>query len=186
VLCMFGRFEEALVALGAAQATSPLDVDIGAEKAAVYFRWHRFAQAAEAAKQTLAIESDNELARWVLGLVLEHQGAVDEAEKIYRSLPFRPVRHPIALAHLLAATGRVKEAEEIIEKMRKVAPHPSAEALIYAVMGDRERALQLLEQAYKDRDMNVLFVSMDPRYDLLRREPRFQKICKQLGLPARG
>jgi serine/threonine protein kinase/Flp pilus assembly protein TadD len=183
VLCMYGRFDEALAALNVAQSVAPLDPDIGAEKAAVYFRARRYAQAAEAARQTITIDPEEYMAKWILGMALQHQGSIAEAEAVLRPLPFRPIRNPIALAHLLASSGRTEEAMRLVEQIHKVVSHPSAEAIVYVAAGQRETALTLLEKAYAMRDMNVIFISMDPRYDAIRNEPRWIALCKKLGVP---
>lgn len=183
VLCMFGRFEEALSALAKAQAIAPLDAEIAASRAVVYFQWRRYAHAAEAARQALAIDPKDGFALWTLATALHHQGQVADAEKILRGLPFRPVRNPIALAHLLAVTGRKEEALAIALEIRRVAPHPSGEALIFAAAGDHEKAISLIEEAVTTRDVSLPFVLSDPRYDLLRADPRYAKVCRSAGLP---
>jgi len=183
VLCMYGRFDEALASLSAAQSIVPTSAEIGAEKAAVYFRARRYSQAAEAARQAIAIDADSDMAKWILAMALQHQGAVGEAEAILRSLPFRPIRNPIALAHLLASSGRVQEAMPLVSRVQSESSHPSAEAVVFVAAGQLDMALTLLEKAVATRDMNVLFVSMDPRYDRIRNQTRWISICKRLGVP---
>lgn len=183
VLCMFGRFEEALAALDAVLVASPLDTEAGAEKASVYFRWRRFHQAEQAAQQTLGVQKDDDTARWVLALAYQFQGRREEAEALYRTLPPRPRRYPISLAHLLITSGRSREAAPLIENLEKARKNPSAIALLYAVKGDYQRALSLLDQALAEKDVNLLYVPMDPRYDAIREHPRFVKLFQQLGLP---
>ena len=56
-------------------------------------------------------------------------------------------------------------------------------AQIYARLGDKNQALAALEQAYHDRDSNLTYVKVEPAFDDLRSDPRFQKIVQQLALP---
>lgn len=184
IYCMFGRFEEAQKALDAVLAASPLDTEVGAEKAAVYFRWRRIPQAQQAAQQTLAVEPGNFMAKWVLGLTYQYQGRVVEAEKLFRGLPGRPRRYPISLAHLLIMNHRAEEAAPAIAEIEKVHGNPSALALLRAIAGDYEGALKLLEDSLESRDINLMYVPMDPRYDMIRDHPRFVNVFRRIGLPA--
>ncbi|MEP7362515.1 MAG: protein kinase [Acidobacteriota bacterium] len=184
IFCMFGRYQDALAALDAVLAVSPVDTEIGGEKAMVYYRWRRLVQAEQTARQTLAVKSDDAMSRFVLGLIHQAQGHTAEAEKLFRSLPERPGRYPLALAQLLLSTGRSGEAGPAIELVSKYHRNPSARALLTLTGGDREGAINLLEQAYNERDINLMYVAMDPRYDLLRDDPRFVELFKRIGVPA--
>ncbi len=184
ILSMFGRYEEALAALNAVQAMSPLDTEVGGERASLYFRWRHYVQAEQAARQTLAVDPNDDMSRWVLGMVFQYQGRLAEAEKLFRALPPRPSRYPVALGHLLASTGRVPEALAVISAIeQRGATSPSAIALIHAAAGSGDDALELLELALARRDINLLYVPMDPRYDSLRSHPRFVAIFRKIGLP---
>jgi len=54
----------------------------------------------------------------------------------------------------------------------------------YAVaLGDNQRALDYLEQAYEKRQFRLLCATTDPRYDPLRNEPRFKKLLQKFTQP---
>ncbi|HUI72284.1 MAG TPA: tetratricopeptide repeat protein, partial [Spirochaetia bacterium] len=50
--------------------------------------------------------------------------------------------------------------------------------LIFA--GDKARALDFLERAYHDKDGWLIFVPIDPAFDSLRSDPRFDRLMQQL------
>ncbi|HET8677365.1 MAG TPA: tetratricopeptide repeat protein [Blastocatellia bacterium] len=52
----------------------------------------------------------------------------------------------------------------------------------YALLGEKEEALDAMEEAYKARDFLLPFVNVDPLYDGLRSEPRFQAMLRRIGL----
>ena len=54
---------------------------------------------------------------------------------------------------------------------------------LYTRAGDAELALDYLEQAFEERDPNIPYLSVDPIFDYLRGEPRFQALIRRLGLP---
>jgi hypothetical protein len=54
--------------------------------------------------------------------------------------------------------------------------------MIYAGLGDTESALFWLEKGLETRDVRLVFLLADPRWDLLRQEPRFQNLSRRLNL----
>ena len=186
VLTMFGRHEAALASLDAVQAALPLNAEIATERASILYRSRRYLDAEQSARQALALELDNDGARFVLGLALEQLGRREEAEVEFRVVARRPTpaRNVIGLAHLLVTTGRKAEGLALIAASPRIASVPSAEALIHAGAGDRQNALALIERAWAERDINLLYVPSDPRYDPLRAEPRYLEIFRKVGLPA--
>jgi tetratricopeptide (TPR) repeat protein len=61
---------------------------------------------------------------------------------------------------------------------------PGELALRYAQLGDREKALSLLEEAYRRHSPRLLGVQNDPAYDFLHRDERYRAIVRGVGLPA--
>jgi TolB-like protein/Tfp pilus assembly protein PilF len=55
---------------------------------------------------------------------------------------------------------------------------------LYTRAGDEELALDFLEQAYEERDPNTPYLSIDPIFDYMRDNPRFQALIEKLGLAA--
>ena len=61
---------------------------------------------------------------------------------------------------------------------------PVAMALDYAQLGDREKTLSLLEEAYEQRSpMLLIDVQSDPAYDFLHADARYIALMKKTGLP---
>ena len=53
----------------------------------------------------------------------------------------------------------------------------------YAQLGDNGQAIAWLEKAYQERDSGLVYLKMDPRYDPLRSDPRFQDLLRRLHFP---
>jgi len=73
-----------------------------------------------------------------------------------------------------------------IEYTRAREPGPAAAMALahhYAGAGDRARALDQLEAAYRAHTSDLLFIQAEPIFDPLRREPRFRALVEKLGLP---
>ena len=59
---------------------------------------------------------------------------------------------------------------------------PEYIAGIYLSLGEKEQALAWLERAYEARGDYLVFVKVDPLWDSLRSEPRFQDLMRRIGL----
>ena len=57
-------------------------------------------------------------------------------------------------------------------------------AILYTRLGEKEKALQALERAYQERQLHMTEVGIEPAFDSLRSEPRFQNVLRQVGLQA--
>ena len=60
---------------------------------------------------------------------------------------------------------------------------PAELAILYVGLGDKEAALDSLERAYREHDSQMRFLKVDPHYDALRSEARFQDLMRRVGLP---
>jgi hypothetical protein len=56
-------------------------------------------------------------------------------------------------------------------------------AAVYAALGDKNEALNRLEQAYAERSWYLAFLNVDPELDSLRSEPRFQDLVRRMNFP---
>jgi len=60
---------------------------------------------------------------------------------------------------------------------------PLAIAILCIGVGDKEAAATWLERAYENRSGALIWLNVDPVYDPLRDDPRFQKVRRAIGLP---
>jgi hypothetical protein len=59
---------------------------------------------------------------------------------------------------------------------------PTQLAVLYAALGERERAFASLKGDYTTRDPQLLNLGVDPAYGTLRSDPRFQVLLRRIGL----
>jgi TolB-like protein len=95
------------------------------------------------------------------------------------------INGPWCLAMIYDKLGRHTEAETMLAKVRTIAGDRLAEgyADIYAQWGDTARALDWLETAMRNRDPYLAYTKVNPFFDPLRNEPRFQAIERELKFP---
>ena len=60
---------------------------------------------------------------------------------------------------------------------------PTDIAMVYALAGENSRALDWLERSFEERSSQMPWVSVDPVYDPLREDPRFQDLVRRMNLP---
>ncbi len=54
---------------------------------------------------------------------------------------------------------------------------------LYLYLGNKEKALEWLEKGYQERNRRLIDLKVDPHYDLLRSDPRFQDLVRRVGIP---
>ena len=78
----------------------------------------------------------------------------------------------------------------LLERIRQISldPHGDAgglsggSAALYAVLGDRDQAFDILGRAYDRHELWLLYLKVDPVWDNLRTDPRFQPFLHRVGL----
>jgi tetratricopeptide (TPR) repeat protein len=91
------------------------------------------------------------------------------------------------LGHALAASGKRDEALEILEELNvsektALAP-PYQVALIFANLGEKDKAFEWLERAMEEHSVQVMFLKVDPACDPFRSDPRFQNLLRRMNFP---
>ena len=90
------------------------------------------------------------------------------------------------LAYAYGAAGdraaAMAEAEDLKKKSLHGTVSPFNLALVSLGLGDRERTLDYLEQAYAADSQWLGWLKLDKAFDPLRSEPRFKALLKKLGL----
>jgi hypothetical protein len=56
-------------------------------------------------------------------------------------------------------------------------------AAIFAALRDSDQAFAWLEQAYKERDGNLLSLAVALEFDSLRTDARFKDLVRRIGIP---
>ena len=101
----------------------------------------------------------------------EHEKAIAQAEKA-ASLGFSS-QQAVFLRHL--SSGNRVEAAKAIENWGPRL-QPQMEAGLYAMLGDKDRALELLNNALDQGYASVMWANVWPQFDPLRDDPRFQDL----------
>ena len=111
--------------------------------------------------------------------------AVDRADHAVEYFDRVP-RLLAAQAEAYAAAGRISEVEKILEELEAAAEKkyvdPVLLALVHVALDNRDAAFELLERAYEIRSPWLPVMSVDPKVDPLRDDPRFDDLMRRIGL----
>jgi TolB-like protein/DNA-binding winged helix-turn-helix (wHTH) protein/Tfp pilus assembly protein PilF len=189
-LSAVGRHEQAIAESRRALELDPLSPIINAWLGWRYYFARQFDQAIDQYRETLDIDPNFVPVHLVLGQAYEQKGmlkeAIAELEKAASLSQGAPI-YASSLAHAYAVAGRRSEAETMLHQTNERAQHayvPSFHvAIIYAGLGRKDETLAWLERGYQERSAWMVWLKVDPRFDFVRSDARFQNLLGRLGLP---
>jgi serine/threonine protein kinase/TolB-like protein/cytochrome c-type biogenesis protein CcmH/NrfG len=121
---------------------------------------------------------------WVLALQRKYAEAITELEAALRLDPDNPDYQSV-LAHTYAAVGKTADARGKLQRLRNLSQHgdvsPVYLATIHVALGERDQALAEIERGFREHSPGLLYL-LDPLFDPLRNEPRFQKVLADMKL----
>ena len=182
-----GQFDPGIAEAKRAIELDPLSLIINADCSWIYFNARRFDEAEAQARKTLEMDSRFFLAHYYLGAVLQFKGQVAQAIPEYQTA--FDLNHDLyslaMLGQAYARNGQKEEARKILTQLSEEAKShyvaPYALALVQIPLGEKDRAIEELEQAYAKGETNYLFViKTDPLLDDLRGQPRFDALVQNI------
>lgn len=91
--------------------------------------------------------------------------------------------------YLLAKNGRATEARAVLRQLEDDAREryvpPFATALVYAGLGERDAVFEWLDKAYAARDVHLIYLPVDPKWDPYRADARFVALLARCGFTPR-
>jgi TolB-like protein/Flp pilus assembly protein TadD/predicted Ser/Thr protein kinase len=190
ILSLMQRHEEALAQLKGARDLDPLSMSVNAFLGLVSMKARQHDQGIAASRLAVELDPNNPQGHWILARSLDAANqlgdALIEAQKA-ASLSAGSQPYNGHLGYAFARVGDRIRALEIVRQMQELAKTRYVSAyyvgLIYASLGEPDLALASLEKAYEERDTRLLEV-LDPAFDILRSDVRFQDLVRRIGIPA--
>jgi TolB-like protein len=156
-LALDGRVEESLVAFDRAMADRPDVPEIRLDKAGLLLAYDRY---------------DEAIMEYETWLKIEGLDSVGDIRTVVNG-----IRDP-------GSRGRAVEALRRLEAPGRIRSFNWVQ--LWAELGEMEHAMNLLEAAQAEGDPQVLFLGVDPRFELIRDEPVTRRIMAEIGLPTIG
>lgn len=184
-----GRVDEGLSHMRQARELDPVSPVLNTLEASLLLSHGDSDAARVRLDRALDLAPDHGLALEGLGRLLIAERRADEGlAALRRSVQFSEgtTRPKAVLAMFLAQLGRGEEASallgELLQRGRSRYVPPINLAMVHAALGQTAPAVAALEQAYRLRDIRLIFLKDDPCWTPLRREPGFKALLQQLRL----
>lgn len=193
------RLDEAFEEIHLALELDPLSLAINTDAAWILYCARQYDAAVEQLEKVLDLEPEFLPARTLLAVTYEmmgRQGAARGEFQVALRL-FRQAAVPVAMRGYVLATGEEDERRkgwqelhglgEACSPNRRVLRYGDVPACCLAAYyihsGETVLALDYLEKAFAERSNWLAYLAVDPIFDCLRAEPRFQDLVRRVGLP---
>ena len=185
-LSLRGRHDAAIQESERARELDPLSSIINTWVGSRYFFARRYDMAVEQYRNVVEMDPGFVPVHLTLGQAYEQKGMFQEAiAELERgvSLSGGPV-YMASLAHAYGVAGRTRDTLRLIGDLKKLSGSRYVAsfdmAIAYLGLGDKNRALASLEKAVEERSPRLLFLMVEPRFDVLRSDPRFQALTRRV------
>lgn len=183
-----GRHGEAMLSTRRARELDPLSAIMPALSSQVAFQARDYRAALDYAREAIVLDPEFWIGHVMRGQALEQLGEHTSGLEALTTAARFSGENSKALslrAYILAKTGQADEARSMLRTLEtasktKYVP-PYAMALINAGLEQRESAFVWLERAYDARDMHLIYLPVDPKWDSYRADPRFEALIARCG-----
>jgi serine/threonine protein kinase/Tfp pilus assembly protein PilF len=165
----------------------PTNLVINAEYGMADYYLRRHDVAIGQLQKTLELDSSFVLASVWLAYSYEQQGKYGEAlAELEKARKIDPIWSaiPAEIALVTASQGKKAEARKMIselsERRRREYIDPTSIALIYVALDDKDQAFAWLEKAYQERAGTLPWMKIDPMFDPLRKDGRFDNLQRRV------
>jgi DNA-binding winged helix-turn-helix (wHTH) protein/tetratricopeptide (TPR) repeat protein len=188
------RHDEARSSMQRARELDPLYVMHQSLSSHIAFDARDFPTALHFARQALVVDPEFWIAQLHLAQVAVELGDYDLALDALNKAGRLSAGNSKALSlrgYIFGKTGRTAESLEVLQTLEAVAQSsarfvpPYAIALIHAGLGHTELAFDWLARAFDSHDVHLVFLTVDPKWDPFRNEPRFMAVLKRCGFTER-
>jgi tetratricopeptide (TPR) repeat protein len=188
LLSNIGRHQEALAQAERARELDPLSLITNALFGMFLFQARQYDAAVEQLQKTIKMNPHFWVGHLHLGKVYEQKGmyqaAIEEFTKA-RDLSEGNSETIASLGHAYAISGGRDAARNVLEELKRQSQKsyvpPYNIAMIYAGLGEKDHALDWLEKGYEARDVHMIFLKIDPKWDTFRTDSRFRDLLERMG-----
>lgn len=182
-----GRFEEAFRESERAREIDPFSLIIATDKAELYYYSRHYDRAIETFDAVREMDPDFQRANSIQDVYVQ-AGRYDDALAEFARWNVR-ADDAVLLSkttYYYCRSGQPEKAKAGLKKLEaaiKVQPvDTSVLVLPYFCTGNTDRAFFWLEKAYSEHSNSMTALKVDPEYDPMRNDPRFQDILRRVGL----
>ena len=183
------RYDEAISEIERAVDLEPLTPSLYLVQSETYYRAGRYDQALQLLNASPVLQADDRAS--AEGMVYLRKGNYAEAiSKLQAVVDSQPgeTKGRAFLGYACALAGRKKEALAALDELQQLGKHEYVEAgwmaMIWLALGDKDKALALLNQDYRMHSSFLMSLGSDPVFEPLHSDSRFQDLMRRIGLPS--
>jgi len=187
VLSQMGAHSAAALAMEQTRTLDPLSPLTYALSAQVAYQARDDAAALTFAKRATLVDSRFWIGHMQLSQAYAQTGGTDVAlETLMDAARFSGGENSKTISlrgYIMASLGRTVEAREALQALSALAREryvpPYAFALVHGGLGDRDAVFDWLNRAFEGRDVNLIFLAVDPKWDPFRTDERFKALLER-------
>ena len=190
-LMWLGRFDEALRESEPARQLDPLSLIIAADNGAILYYSRQYDRAIERFRAVREMDPGFSptvmirLAYAQKGMFADALAEIEKQRRLHGDGPWEPWVWS-QLAYIYGRTGQQAQARQALAKLeecnRRRPVDPGVFVEPYIGMGNKDEAFVWLEKAYTQHSNVLTSLKVNPLYDPLRSDPRFQDLLRRVGL----
>ena len=178
-----GRPEMAIACVERARKLDPNRAILAADLALCYYHSRRYREAIMVAERAVQTVGDDSELFAIMALSFVHDGDLDKALIAARrtaDLAGEDIFSLAILAEVEAAQGYRSRSRMVLNQVIEAAQTRYVSgcvlALLHIACNEKDKALDQLERAWRDRDWWVVWLGVGPSWDPLRKTARFQRL----------
>jgi TolB-like protein/Tfp pilus assembly protein PilF len=189
-LAALGRFDEAITETKRALENDPFSLPVNTSAIILYYLERQFDQAVEYCQKTLELDPSFARAHGNCGLAYQQKRMFNEAiGEFKKAVEFSGGSSVYLglLGHAYGLAGNRAAAIEVLDELKQRSKQqfvpPYDIAIIYSGLDQKDNSFAWLEKAYEERGSWLPWLKVDPLYDSVRSDPRFQELLRRMNFP---
>ena len=181
------QHERALAEIKRARELDPLSLRTGALEGQILFFAGKHDEALDRLNKTIDLNPNFWLSHLFISRVYTEKGmhaeaiaATKKAKELSSNSQSDAYR-----AYALTKAGEMEQARAVLKELLKLSIEhyvpPYNIALVYHALGEQAETLAWLEKGYEQRDVRMVFLQVEPKWNNLRDDPRFQELLRRVG-----
>ena len=182
-----GRFDEALRESERARQLDPLSLIIATDNGAILYFSRQYDRAIEKLRAVRELDPSFPRAAGLMVRAYEQKGMfADALADVEKSCPLYNSWACSELVYIYGRTGQEAQAGLALAKLERLNRRQPVDPAVfvepYIGMNNKDEAFFWLDKAYAQHSNALTGLKVDPIYDPLRSDPRFQDLLRRVGL----